>query len=429
MTNGTNSFENIIDELIENTEKVFSIIIEKTKTSDQKSKTHKDKWTKRHRLHVLLEAAQETKRHLPTNTIAPWFLAELKATLELIKRWNCKPIWKNLEPSLVDSNHFNHTIVKLHLIEHLQKEGHKVKIIPKGKTASPDLMIKAIGGTEDWINIEVFRPKILDGGSVVNKNQIKGIVKKSMKKAKRQLEKKTPGILAICGFNQPKVTQEYLKKTLSNRLKETERSHLCGIMTLMLGILYREEKIGRTFTPIKTIDFVPNPNYFGRVDVIVTKPQNDPHLIRIPLKDARSDAFITRRINQLSKRANYRVKTVSNSADHKQNVIKQKLKLVQKPKNKTRVLIETNNKTLPIFKGDGNVTSICGNCDATLVERAWKLSLNNIVFRCPFCRTYSEIPKLQFPEHPILGYIKIMNANYNFSKTVILKRGATLVGE
>ena len=429
MTNDEKSFEGLINELIEETEKLFGEIIEKTKASDQRSKIHNVKWTERHRLHVLLEVARKTKEHLPKEIIAPWFLAELHGTVELIKRWNSKPIWKHLKPSLINSTSFTHTITKLNLVEYLRKEGHKVEIISRGLNASPDLRVKSIGGTEDWVNIEVFQPKILDGGSFVNKKQINGIVKKSMKKAKLQLEKKTPGILAICGFNQQKVTREFLKKSLIKRLEKTERSHLCGVITFMISVLVQKNEKNTTWTPIIGVDFVPNPNYFGRIYIEFTTRQNDPHLIRIPLKDVSSDAIITTKINQLSKRANSRAKTVSSSVDHEQNIIKQKLKLVHKPKNKTRVLIQTTNNTLPLFKGEGNVTYICGKCEAVLVEHAWKLALNNIVFRCPSCQTYSEIPKLKFPEHPIRGYVKMINANYNLSKNVLLKRGVTLVGE
>jgi menaquinone-dependent protoporphyrinogen IX oxidase len=211
-------------------------------------------------LHVLLEVAQETKKRLPNAIVAPWFLAELKATVELIRRWHKKPIWKAIEPSLVNSTHFTHTIAKLHIAEHLMEEGHKVKIIPRGENASPDLMVQAIGGTEDWVNIECYQPKIFDGGSIVEQQQIKKVVKRSMKKAKRQLEKKTPGIFAICGFNQTRQTVENLKQMIVRRLQKTERSHLCGIIIMMLGIMCRKNKGGLSFTPTKTFDFVPNPN-------------------------------------------------------------------------------------------------------------------------------------------------------------------------
>ena len=429
MTNNEESFESFIDELIKETEKLFGEIIENTKASDQRSKIQNAKWTERHRLNVLLEVARRTKEHLPKKIIAPWFLAELHGTVELIKRWNSKPIWKNLEPSLINSTSFTHTITKLNLVEHLMEEGHKVEIIPRGLNASPDLRVKSIGGMEDWVNIEVYQPKLFDGGSIVTKKRINGIVKKSMMKAKRQLEKKTPGILAICGFNQQKINREYLKKSLIKRLEKTERSHLCGISIFFLSILFQKDEKNTTVKQIKFIDFVPNPNYFGRINIEITNDQNDPRRIRIPIEDISSDAIISTKINQLLKKTKSRVEKISDSNDRKQSVIKQKLNHIQKPSDKTRVLIETNNNTLPLFKGEGNFTCICGNCGAVLVERCWKLSLNNIVFRCPSCQTYSEIPKLQLPEHPIIGYVKILNANYNFSKTFFLKRGVTLVGE
>jgi hypothetical protein len=141
----------VIDQLIEEATSLFVKIIEKTKTSDNRSKTQHSKWAERHRLNVLIDAALETRKTLTKNTVvAPWFLAELKATIDVIRNWRDCPQWNEIEPSLVNPENFTHTIAKLQIAEFLKREGHSVMIVPKRDTASPDLMIRAIGGTQDW---------------------------------------------------------------------------------------------------------------------------------------------------------------------------------------------------------------------------------------------------------------------------------------
>jgi hypothetical protein len=418
--------ENLVDQLICETNHLLSTIIQRTKQSDQKPKLQKPRWTERHRLQILLEAAQETKKHLPKGIVAPWFLAELRATIELVRRWHDKPIWKEIEPSLVNSTHFTHTVAKLHIAEHLMKEGHKVEIIPKGENASPDLRVQAIGGTQDWVNIECYQPKIFDGGSTVEQQQIERVVKQSMKKAKRQLEKTTPGILAICGFNQTRQTLENLKQMILNRLQKTERSHLCGMIIMMLGIMCRKSQEHISFTPTISFDFIPNPNYFGRVDIDVSTPTDDPRVIKGPLTDVRTEDIFSQKIDQVSE-----VNIAGSASVTKETaggIVEQSLKLVKEPTPKSRVIIYSENNTLPFFKGEGNINSLCGRCRAILVKLAWKLSISNIIVKCPICQSYNEFPKLELPEHPILGTIAITKENYNFTGTVVLKRGASIVG-
>lgn len=426
MTDEENSkLEILVDQLIEEANELLSIIIQRISARDNRARLQKSRWTERHRLLVLLEVAKETKKSLPKGIVAPWFLAELKTTIELIRRWYDKPIWKEIEPSLVNSTHFTHTIAKLHIAEHLAEEGHKVKIVSGGENASPDLMVKAIGGTEDWINIECYQPKTLDGGSTITQEEIRKIVKQSMKKAKRQLGKKTPGILAICGFNQSKTTLGNLKRTIASRLQKTERSNLCGMLVMMLGIMYQKGKEKTSFTPIKTIDFVPNPSYFGRVDIDVSTPEDDPRLIRRPLVDTSTEDIISQKIDQLSKEnvpsSVSLVKAITKS------IIEERLKLIKEPAPMSRVVIYSKD-TLPLFRGEGNINYLCGQCEAILVERAWKLSISNIIVKCPSCQSYNEFPKLKDAEHPIIGRIAIMKENYNFTGTVILRRGVSIVG-
>ena len=419
----SNELEILVNQLVREANELLSAIIQRTKESDSRSRLQKSKWTERHRLHVLLEVAEETKKSLPKGIVAPWLLAELKATIELIRRWYNKPIWKDIEPSLVNSTHFTHTIAKLHIVEHLEEEGHEVKIVPKGKDASPDLMVQAIGGTEDWITIECYQPRSFGGGSKVSVEELEKIVKKSMKKAKRQIGKKNPGILAICGFNQTKATLENLKQMIMRRLLKSERSNLCGIWLMILGIVYRRDKDKTSFTPTKTIHFIPNPSYFGRVDVVVSTPKDDPRLIRESLVDISTEDLISQKIDKLSKviGSTHVTKAITGI------IQEERLKLVEEPAPMSRVVIYSKD-TLPLFRGEGNINYICGQCGAILMEHGWKLSLSNMILKCPSCQSLNEVPKMKDVEHPIIGRIAIKKENYNFKGMVTLRRGVLLVG-
>ena len=109
-----------IDNLIDEAHQLLSDIIDATKSSDDLAKANNVEWFNRHRLHVLLDVAKETREKLSRNVIvAPWFLAELKATVEIIKRWKDDPLWKDIKPSLKNKDHFTHTLGKLRISEHI----------------------------------------------------------------------------------------------------------------------------------------------------------------------------------------------------------------------------------------------------------------------------------------------------------------------
>ena len=119
-----------------------------------------------------------------------WFLAELKATLEVIRRWKDDPRWRDIEPSLKDKNHFTHTIGKLRVAEHFIMCGHKAEIVPRGREASPDLRIRAIGGAQEWLYVECYQPSAFRGKlGKTSESVLDKIVSKSMAKARRQFKK------------------------------------------------------------------------------------------------------------------------------------------------------------------------------------------------------------------------------------------------
>lgn len=399
MTYGENEkLRAYIDQLIKEASNLLSAIIQKTKSSDIRSKVHGSRWVERHRLHVLLDAAERDKRRNKMSgvIILSWFVAELAVILETIRRWRKDPLWREIEPSLVNPTHFTHTVLKLCLADCLKNVGHEVAIIPESGSASPDLKVQAIGGSQDWIHIECYQPKALANGSMISSEEIERIVKKSMDKARRQLQDKVPGILAICGYNQTKTNFGNLRQKIENRLSKTTRPSLCGVLLTTFDI---DEKIGKSeasLMPKLNFDFIPNPSYFGRVGI-------DTSMLQSSARSATKPITKSTRLERLS--------------------------LIEEPRPMTRVIEYAEDQSLlPFYKGEGNIDYVCGQCGTMLVESVWKFSISNIVVKCPSCQSYNEFPRLKDIEHLRLGTIGMVKNRYRSDGTVRLKRGICIVG-
>lgn len=418
----TNEYLRIeIENLIKEAYALLPEIIEATRPSDLRAKSQNAKWWDRHKLHVLLDIAEETKQKLSRNiVVAPWFLAELKATIEITKRWKDYPKWKDVEPSLKNKDHFTHTIGKLRIAEHFMKSDHKAEIVPRTKDASPDLRIQAIGGTQDWLYVECYQPNALAGepkeipGNVLDK-----IVDRSMAKAKRQFKKRHPGIMAVLAYNQSKTNFERLIRRITVRLDRTDRPYLAGFLLSNQGVLFRRSPEKISFAPILSVEFISNPSYFGRIDIVSesTKTNTVYESIKTDeLLGERIDALSKRNARQFPKRLPRKIKEIG-------------LHVIKEPEPLSRTIIRSQEgKIFPFFKGTGNMNYLCGSCHAVLAEHTWKLSVSNIVVLCPSCQSYSEFPKIPELKYPVKGTIAIEKGNYDFSRWVYLKQGVTIFG-
>lgn len=67
-------------------------------------------------------------------------------------------------------------------------------------------------------------------------------------------------------------------------------------------------------------------------------------------------------------------------------------RVIPKPKEDSRTVLIGNDLKGPFFKGHGPTTYICGVCRNILVEEVYHGQIRNIVFRCPKCQSYNEIP-------------------------------------
>lgn len=43
-----------------------------------------------------------------------------------------------------------------------------------------------------------------------------------------------------------------------------------------------------------------------------------------------------------------------------------------------------------MIEGEGNVSFVCPSCGFVIAKNVWKLSLLNVVTKCPSCQTFSE---------------------------------------
>ena len=425
-----NALEIVVAGLIQEAHELLSKTINDTKAADDKSKQHRVTWTDRHRLHVLLEAAEETRKNLPKNVVvAPWFLAEFQTTLNVVRIWQKHPQWKEIEPSLKSPTDFTHTILMLHIAEHLERGGHKVDIVPTGKNASPDLMLHAIGGTQDLMHIECYQPSALCGKpSDISAEEAESIVKKSMKKAKRQLGIRTPGILAIGGYNQSRSNLELLQQAIESRLQRTSRHNLCGIWLIMLGVLLNLDKNKQSFTPTINANFIPTPSYFGRVDIEANVPKGHPQLVKGRFIDINTANIGAGDINLAT---SFAIASNTSSMPVKKAKSRitrtKKLKIIEEPKKLSRAVVHgSSTKVPPLFKGEGNIDYLCGHCEFLLAERVWAASISNIVVQCPSCHYYNDILGL-----PNSDYDKFLlkKGNYNFTDAVILRSGICIEGQ
>ena len=74
-------------------------------------------------------------------------------------------------------------------------------------------------------------------------------------------------------------------------------------------------------------------------------------------------------------------------------------RVIPKPKEETRAVLTWNGPAdQPFMKGNpgpGLATYVCGECGRNLVENIPIGQVRNIVFKCPKCESYNEIPGLE----------------------------------
>lgn len=418
-----NDYKSVVSSLIAETHRLLGEVIRDTEPSDSRAKSQQAPWTDRHRLQVLLEAAKENQKK-PNVAVAPWFLAELAATLDVVRIWNKSPYWQDIEKSLKDRDAFNHTIAMLHVAEHIKMDGHTVQIVKEGRDPSPDLMLNARGGTQEAVVIECYQPVALSGKpSNLNNKEAANIIETAMKKAKRQMGDDKPGIIAICGYNQSIYNLRLLKQVAANRLSKTERINFWGIWLMTLGVMFNKKGNETSFQAMRSAEFIQSPAYFGKVDIVASVPTNHQNLIKGNLRYIKTNAFIA---GTTEKKEARDYKAILPDKARVPYVKEVKLKTIQQPGEHMRSVIHGIGGTVPpLFKGQGNINYQCGQCGVVLADHAWKQSLCNVVIQCPNCQSYNETENILYKD---FSTVELTPGNFNFSDAVILKSGRCLRG-
>lgn len=418
--NNEDEFREVISSMVGETHSLFGTTIRTIRKEDER-KTAAKSVAPRHRLLVLLNAAELTLKGLPKTVTNPWFIAELKATIEVVRKWKTEPIWKEIEPSLVNSSTFTHTVVMLQLAEHLRREGHQVEVIPTSTSPTPDLRIKAIGGTQEWFRVEFYQPSALDGfrGDLTDK-QVEGIVKKIRDKASAQIRDEI-GVVAVCGYNQSKTNVAKLRLGLETWLQRTTRTNFGGVILEVLSVLFRRGENELSFQPTISVEFIANPNYFGNVSISDKTSGNAANLISEPLSDINTEDILKGIYAPMPAMA-------PTSPSPKAPVATRSLSILDVVESDRAVIVDKT-RTLPfLFRGEGDIDYVCGGCGRLLVSRTWRLSLSNIVLECPTCESNNTIPMMPEPSNPKFNRIGIAEGRYMMESAVELKRGIQLMG-
>jgi len=71
-----------------------------------------------------------------------------------------------------------------------------------------------------------------------------------------------------------------------------------------------------------------------------------------------------------------------------------KCRIIPQPEENTRTVFQWDGKGtfVAFFQGHGTTTYRCGLCPTVLLNQVEHGQVRNIVFRCPKCGSYNELP-------------------------------------
>ncbi len=237
---GSSDPKAIIQEMITNAGQLLGPLIGEISASDGRARIHGKKWSGRHRLLVLLEAAERSIEMLPRRIEEPWLLAELWHILRLVEKLKVGPMWPIIKPCLKDPTSFSHSVAVLMMAEHFELGDFQVRLVPNRLEASPDLEVGTKGGARSWVRIECYMPEVLAGEPRrITNEEASRILNKAMWKTKRQLGSERPGIVAICTYNQIPDYIATLKTVARERLSRKPRHNLIGLIIFSQNTLIR----------------------------------------------------------------------------------------------------------------------------------------------------------------------------------------------
>jgi len=70
---------------------------------------------------------------------------------------------------------------------------------------------------------------------------------------------------------------------------------------------------------------------------------------------------------------------------------RQRLRVIPKPAEGTRVVLKSPSKNPTIIRGEGDIDLLCGKCGATLVAGIHEGQVANVVLHCNQCDGYNDV--------------------------------------
>jgi hypothetical protein len=197
------------------------------------------------RLMDRVEASAQSLRDDDVPQVDHLALHELRAAVQLLKRWQKDPAWPDLVASMKEPTSYEHTMVTLAVASMLTDTGNGVGLqLPKRGRQQRSADLKVVLGAIGQFGIEVKAPALLqDPTEPISARQGKKLVHKLLDSAaggrrRRQVGSVHPGMLAIGGFNLRESDLDVLERAANGAFASTRasRGQIAGITVVGFGL-------------------------------------------------------------------------------------------------------------------------------------------------------------------------------------------------
>jgi hypothetical protein len=196
------------------------------------------------RLMDRVEASAESLRDDDVSRLDHLALHELRAAVQLLKRWQKDPAWPDLVASMKEPTNYEHTMVTLAMASMLTDTGNGVGLQrPTRGRQQRSADLKVVLGAIGQFDIEVKAPALLqDPTGPISARQGKKLVHKLLDSAaggrRRQVGSVHPGMLAIGGFNLREGDLDVLERAANGAFASTRasRAQIAGIALVGFGL-------------------------------------------------------------------------------------------------------------------------------------------------------------------------------------------------
>lgn len=337
-----------IARLAADTRSLLHEVLSATSGTDGRQKRAVSPWWKRHRLWVLLEAADRVAKEPAIREVDLRFAAELASTIAVLRGFISHIAWPQVSRAL--TSEYTHTVVMLHFASHLQAEGLLPQLVESTSQATPDLEFAVPEGRVPFF-VEVYQPARLDGRiSAVDPYLAKKLIAKAIGKAMKQLGKHRIGVVTIGGFNLSTESIDILERTARTHSTLPDMPSLAGLAIVSIGSAISQTPSGVSAQPLIHVRYALNHRYFAAI-------------------------------------------TLKGTAEHgmgQTSAERQPLRRISQEEAKGHPVVHGSGPGVPpLFLGKGPIDFTCTSCDVILAKGVWAHSISGVVVECPKCRALS----------------------------------------